>query len=72
MSDDVRIKKLEKRVSTARRVMVMSQPFYGVLSLRLNLKFCEILPNGETLPTAATDGDSLYFNPDFVEAVPIF
>ena len=47
-------------VSRARSGLIMAQPFFGRLSLRLRL--VEL----DSIPTLCTDGVSLFFNPTFV------
>lgn len=50
-------------VSDARRALVLDQPFFGVLSLKLELK--ERLD----VKTFATDGKGLFFNPAYVASL---
>jgi predicted metal-dependent peptidase len=52
-----------ERVQKARTQLVLSQPFFGVLALRLHLM------EDASLPTMATDGTSILFNPTFVESL---
>jgi predicted metal-dependent peptidase len=49
-----------ERVSKARRDLVLDQPFFGVLSLKLELV------ESRRFKTLATDGKTLWFNPDYV------
>lgn len=55
---------IEERLIRARVQMLMNQPFFGALAMRLNYvdasKWC---------PTAATDGRYFYYNRDFVSAL---
>ncbi len=50
-----------ERVSKARRDLVLDQPFFGVLSLKLELV------ESRKYQALATDGKTLWFNPDYVE-----
>ena len=59
MSDS---KSLDKLIYV-RQKLIKESPFYGVLSLSLNLVEREDLP----FPTMGTDGKSLYFHPKFIE-----
>jgi predicted metal-dependent peptidase len=43
----------------------MKSPFFGTLAM-----FARFLPS-ETIPTAATDGRDIFFNPDFLRSLPI-
>jgi predicted metal-dependent peptidase len=52
-----------QRMSGARRALVLDQPFFGVLSLKLNM----IEDNSEE--TLATDGKRLLFNSGYVESL---
>ncbi|HVI89412.1 MAG TPA: VWA-like domain-containing protein [Dongiaceae bacterium] len=49
-----------ERIVKQRTALVLSQPFFGVLSLRLKLL------EDPTCETAWVDGDSLGYNPDFI------
>ncbi len=52
------------RVCTARSELLLDEPFFGFLALRLVLKETEkcVTPGG--MPTMATDGKHLFFHPD--------
>jgi predicted metal-dependent peptidase len=52
---------IEQRLSRARTQLLLNQPFFGTLCLRLKLVS---MPN---FPTIATDGRRLAYNPAFVE-----
>ncbi|MDP1573147.1 MAG: VWA-like domain-containing protein [Pseudomonadota bacterium] len=52
--------KAMEAVSAARRNLVLDQPFFGVLSLRLDLV------EDKTVRTLETDGRKLWFNPEYV------
>ncbi len=43
----------------------MKSPFFGTLAM-----FARFVPS-ETIPTAATDGRDIFFNPDFLRSLPI-
>src|ERR1700681_3286445 len=47
------------RITRARSRLILSQPFYGTLALYLTLH------ESDDIPTMATDGSSLWFNPAF-------
>jgi predicted metal-dependent peptidase len=51
------------RIQKARTTLLLDHPFFG--SLLFRLKGCE----SRAIPTMATDGVSLYFNPEFVDAL---
>lgn len=51
------------RVRDARAVLLLTHPFWGVLSLRLQLE------ETRGLPTAGVDGKTLAFNPDFIDTL---
>ncbi|AVO43483.1 DUF2201 family putative metallopeptidase [Simplicispira suum] len=48
-------------VSAARRALVLDQPFFGVLSLKL-----ELVEDKSNTKTLKTDGKRLWFNPEYV------
>ena len=51
----------------ARISMLMKDlAFFGTLALKLRLVETYVLPDGRANLTAATDGISLYYNPDYV------
>lgn len=50
-------------ISAARRNLVLDQPFFGVLSLKLDLV------ESRGVPTLRTDGRKLWFNPEYVNAL---
>jgi len=52
---------IEQKLSRARTQLLLNQPFFGTLCLRLKLV---PMPN---FPTMATDGQRLAYNPAFVE-----
>ena len=54
----------ERKLRNARAVVVQAHPFFG--ALLLNQKVVET----RKIPTCATDGTHLYFNPDWVLATP--
>ena len=51
------------RIQKARTALVLDHPFFGALLFRLKDRECR------SIPTMATDGVSLYYNPDFVETL---
>ena len=52
-----------KRLRKARTRLLISNPFFGTLALRLELV------EADTLETMATDGTHLFFNPAFVDKI---
>ena len=54
---------ITRRIQKARTALVLDHPFFG--SLLFRLKDCEC----RSIQTMATDGLSLYYNPDFVETL---
>lgn len=54
---------IEGRIQKARTTLLLDHPFFG--SLLFRLKGCE----SRAIKTMATDGISLYYNPDFVETL---
>ena len=52
-----------RRIQKARTVLVLDHPFFGSLLFRLKGRECR------SIQTMATDGLSLYYNPDFVETL---
>lgn len=59
------------KLSKARAQMVLSQPFFGSLALRLEMIEAETLPNGQPNETMATDGRRLVYNAAFVDRLPM-
>src|SRR5271170_4462247 len=51
------------RIQKARTSLILEHPFFGSLLFRLKGRECR------SIPTMATDGVSLYYNPDFVETL---
>lgn len=67
-------KHVADRITAARTQLILRQPFFGALLLRLKMvpatHFAQRLPNGQTaitpLPTAATDSVHIFYNPAFI------
>lgn len=57
------------RMQKARAKMLIKHPFFATLMMSTPAKECTVLPNGQPLPTAATDMDNLYYNPEFIESL---
>lgn len=53
-----------KAMSTARTSLLLNQPFFGMLALRLGMQA------REDISTLAVDGKQMFYNPDFVLALP--
>jgi predicted metal-dependent peptidase len=51
------------RIQKARTSLILDHPFFGSLLFRLKGRECR------SIPTMATDGVSLFFNPEFVETL---
>src|ERR1700757_2030945 len=51
------------RIQKARTALLLDLPFFGTLLFRLGARACS------SIATMATDGVSLYFNPEFVETL---
>jgi predicted metal-dependent peptidase len=54
---------ISRRIQKARTALVLDHPFFGSLLFRLKDRECR------SIQTMATDGVSLYYNPDFVETL---
>ncbi len=54
-----------KVISASLLRLRMKSPFFGTLAM-----FVRFLPSS-TIPTAATDGRDIFFNPDFLQSLPI-
>ena len=52
-----------ERLTRARSVLILDHCFWGVLSLKLKLI------EANYVPTLATNGDAVLFNPDFVDTL---
>jgi len=53
------------KITKARASLILDHPFFGTLALRLTVK------GDKSLPTAGTDGQSLLYNPKFIEALEL-
>jgi predicted metal-dependent peptidase len=54
---------LTKRLSKAKTALVLEHPFIGNVAMNMPFKICE------DVPTAATNGKQVVFNPEFCEAL---
>ena len=52
------------KLTKARALMLIEQPFYGVLALRLNLI------ENKAIKTLAVDGRNVFYNPAFINELP--
>ena len=52
------------RMTRARTALILDQPFYGMLALRLTLR------EDPSVKTMAVDGKTIFYNPDFVTGLP--
>ena len=57
----------ESRILKARVRLLLSQPFFGNLLLYLE----PVEKKGMAMPTIATDGDHLFYDPDFIMSLPM-
>jgi predicted metal-dependent peptidase len=57
----------ESRILKARVNLLLSQPFFGNLLLYLE----PVERKGMAMPTVATDGEHLFYDPDFVMGLPV-
>ena len=55
-----------RRIQKARTALMLDHPFFGSLLFRLKDLECG------SIETMATDGVSLYYNPQFVETLQIY
>lgn len=58
-------KELADRIIRARIQLLMKQPFYGLIVVRLPMRATD----SKEMPTIATDGASIWYNPDFVDVL---
>lgn len=57
------------RMQKARAKMLIKHPFFATLMMSTPAVECTVLPNGQACPTAATDMNKLYYNPEFIESL---
>jgi predicted metal-dependent peptidase len=65
-------REIAAKMRRARTSLLLSNGFFGYLALQLELRQAHILPNGQINLTMATDGRSIYYNPEFVKAISNF
>ena len=65
----VTIEALAGMIETARRRVILQIPMAQSDAVKMKVFFTEVLPNGQPLPTAATDGKSIGFNPYFAASI---
>jgi predicted metal-dependent peptidase len=58
-------KDVADQLTRARTGLIIDQPFYGMLALRLKMV------EDVNIPTAAVDGEHMYYNPAFIDSLPI-
>lgn len=58
---DMELKAMEEKIREALFKMLIKNEFFGIVALRLRREFTDVIP------TAATDGRSIFYNPAFVE-----
>lgn len=56
---------IRKKLAKARALLLIEQPFYGVLSLKLQLEA------RNSLPTLAVDGETIFYNEKFINELPM-
>lgn len=61
---------LDQRLSKAKTSLILDHPFIGTIALNMPFVISKTVPipgHGDVpMPTAATDGKAVYFNPDFI------
>ena len=65
-------REIAAKMRRARTSLLLSNGFFGYLALQLELRQAHILPDGQMNLTMATDGRSIYYNPEFVKAISNF
>jgi predicted metal-dependent peptidase len=55
----------KEKISKARAGLVLDMPFFGSLALRLDIQ------EDASCPTAATNGRIMFYNPNFIEKLPL-
>ena len=65
----ITIDDLTEMIEVARRRVILQIPMTQADVVKMGVFFTERLPNGQPLPTAATDGKSIGFNPYFVASI---
>jgi predicted metal-dependent peptidase len=58
-----------ERVMKARAKMLIKYPFFAVLMMSMEMVLTDTLPDGQPLPTAATDMKTIFINEQFVESI---
>lgn len=58
-------KELKDRIIRARIQLLMKQPFYGLIVVRLMMKATD----SKEMPTIGTDGVNIWYNPDFLDVL---
>lgn len=56
----------KEKLTRARIMLIRKQPFFGTLAIQL-----ELVEDKVHCPTLMTDGKRIYFNPDYVDTLPI-
>lgn len=55
---------VEKKIRKARTGLILDQPFFGSLALRM-----ELIEDSKKVQTMGVDGKSIYYNPEFVKSL---
>lgn len=58
---------LERRLSKAKSKLIIDHPFIGTIAINMKMIISDQTEEGHAIPTAATDGKSVWFNPKFIE-----
>ena len=61
----------DKKMSKARTGLILDNPFFGSLALKLKLQSSATQGNGRKLPLASTDGTYLRYNPEAVDELTL-
>jgi predicted metal-dependent peptidase len=59
------------KTSKAKARLLMDHPFFATLLLRTQIIITSTLPDGTPLGTAATTGEAIYFDPDFLDKLSV-
>lgn len=63
--DNAKSTAIRNKMMTARVNLILNQPFFGTLALRLRLE------ESYQVPTAATDGRRMYYNPHYIDGLSL-
>ena len=55
----------KEKIAKARAQLIIGQPFFGTLALRLKMT------EDNSIPTACTDGEAIYYNSEFAQSITL-